>query len=241
MCCIPTWKWTLFDCQTTSIGWGKQLIGCQTVPIGRDECVIRCEHIRTHGGSRGGRTVWAGDWWELLWEKCKNPSVDMQSIRLVALQPQGEKMRGQWTRQAIRYAPGMYQDHGQGGDVFQRWPYFIYSNTSSYRYWRSSGQWGGHWDVLPRSGSSYRAAGSDCGKHLWGWDGHQASDGRAGSSGGCCGRRVSTSEPWMTATGTPRHIGSTGRRDLTILWRTISNPGSWIFLHTTPYVVPIEN
>ena len=35
----------------------------------------------------------------------------------------------------------------------------------------------------------------------------------------------------MTATGTPRHEASTGRRGLALLWRTVLNPGSWIFLY----------
>jgi len=45
------------------------------------------------------------------WYKSKNPSVDLQCIRLLALQPEGERKRRQWTGQAIRYAPGMYLDH----------------------------------------------------------------------------------------------------------------------------------
>jgi len=45
----------------------------------------------------------------------------------------------------------------------------------------------------------------------------------------------------MTATGTLRHEGSTGRRGLSLVWRTILNPGSWIFLHTAPYLLCIEN
>jgi len=42
------------------------------------------------------------------------------------------------------------------------------------------------------------------------WDWPQVLDAWAGSSGGSCGRRVSTQEPRITATGTPRHTGSTG-------------------------------
>jgi len=48
------------------------------------------------------------------------------------------------------------------------------------------------------------------------WDRPQALDGRAGSSGGSCGSRASTWEPSMTATGTPRHEGSTVRRVLAL-------------------------
>jgi len=118
-------------------------------------CDSLSELIRTHGGSRGGRTV--------SWRVC----VDLQSIRLLALQPQGAQKRWQWTGQAIRYAPGMYLDHGYGGDVFRRrWRCSGYLNTWSQYLWRSTGQWGGRLDVLPKSGSSYRAAGSDRGKHL---------------------------------------------------------------------------
>jgi hypothetical protein len=58
------------------------------------------ELILTHGGSHGGRTVS----WTIY--------VDMQSIRLLTLQPQGERKRWQWTGQAIRYAQGMYLNHG---------------------------------------------------------------------------------------------------------------------------------
>jgi len=49
--------------------------------------------------------------------------------------------------------------------------------------WPSTGQWGGLLDFLPKIESSYRAAGSDRGKHLMWWDCHKALEGRAGSSG----------------------------------------------------------
>jgi hypothetical protein len=48
----------------------------------------------------------------LPWNNSKNPRVDLQSIRLLALQCQGERKRWQWTGQRIRYAPGMDLDHG---------------------------------------------------------------------------------------------------------------------------------
>ena len=57
------------------------------------------ELIRTHGGSGSGRIVR----WRI--------TADLQSIRLLALQPQGKRKRWQRTGQAIRYAPGMYRDH----------------------------------------------------------------------------------------------------------------------------------
>jgi len=47
----------------------------------------------------------------LPWYMSRNHSVDLQSIQLLALQPQGRRKRWQWTRQAIRYALGMYLDH----------------------------------------------------------------------------------------------------------------------------------
>jgi len=44
----------------------------------------------------------------------------------------------------------------------------------------------------------------------------------------------------VNAVGTPKHQGSTGWCRLARFWRTVSNPGSGIFLHTTPYLVRIE-
>jgi len=105
MCCIPTWEWTVF--------------GCQTVPIGCNKYMISSVSLF--------RTTWWQPHWThcelkiefgLPWYKSRNPSVDLQSIPLLALQPQGEWERWQWTGQAIRYALGMYLDHGYGGGVF---------------------------------------------------------------------------------------------------------------------------
>jgi len=74
------------------------------------------------------------------------------------------------------------------------------------------------------------------------WDRPKALDGRAGSSGSSCSRRVyEQCGPWMTATSTARHEGSTGWRGLALLWRTVLNPDSWRCLHTTPYQVWIDN
>jgi len=51
------------------------------------------------------------------------------------------------------------------------------------------------------------------------WDRPQVLDGRAGSSGSSCGRRVyQQCGPWMTATGMPRHEGSMGLWGLALLW-----------------------
>jgi len=96
-------------------------------------------------------------------------------------------------------------------------------------------------DFLSKSGCLYRAAGSDCGEHLGRWDRHHALDGRAGSSGGSCGRRVSRTEPSMTAI---QHAQTRRKYWTAGIGRIVGNslnPGCWIFLHTTPYVVRIEN
>jgi hypothetical protein len=45
----------------------------------------------------------------------------------------------------------------------------------------------------------------------------------------------------MNATGTPGHEGTTGWRGFAVLRRTVLNQGSWIFLHTSRYLVQIEN
>jgi len=177
----PSGNGWVFGCQTVPIGWGKVIIWLSDSPnwawqVGDS----LSELIHTN-------------WWQPRWTHCvsRRISVDLESIQLLALQPQGERKRWQWTGQAIRYAPGLYLDHGQGGGAFQRWLYFIYTNTWSYCYWRSTGLWADRLDVLPKSGSSYRAAGSDRGKHLKWWDRHQALDGRAGSSGGNGQKEVS--------------------------------------------------
>jgi len=73
------------------------------------------------------------------------------------------------------------------------------------------------------------------------WDRPQALDGWAGSSSGHCGRAVSRTEPWMTATGMPRGEGRTAWRALPLLWRTFSNLSSWIFVLTAPYRLWMEN
>ena len=70
------------------------------------------ELILTHDGNCSGRTVWAGDYVGLPWYNSKNTRVDLQSIRLLALQPHCELKRWQWTGHAIRYSPGMYLNHG---------------------------------------------------------------------------------------------------------------------------------
>ena len=68
-----------------------------------------CDSVRecicTDGGSRSGHTVWPAEWEGMLWHMSKNPTVNMQSIGHLALQPQGERKRWHWTGQAIRYAP----------------------------------------------------------------------------------------------------------------------------------------
>jgi len=154
MCRIPTWEWKVFV--------------CQTVPIGCDKYVIRSVSLFVHMVAAAVDALCELEIeFGLPWYNSKNPRVDLQSIWLLALQSEGERNMWQWTGQAIRYAAGMYRDHGQGWGVFRRrWRCSGYFNTWSQCLWRSTGQWGGRLDVLPKSGSSYRASGSDHGKHL---------------------------------------------------------------------------
>jgi len=126
--------------------------------------------------------------------------------------------------------------------VRRTWRCSGYWNTWSHWPWRSTSQWWGRLDILPKSGRLYRAARSGYGKYLWGWDRHQPLDGRAGSSGGSCIRWVYQQlGPWMTATGSPRPKGSTGQLSLALMRPTMWHPGSWIILHTTASLVRIGN
>ena len=111
-CRIPTWEWTgSCCCQTVSIEWGNYLV------LRQSQFGVTCTRFSewanlyaVMGASVG--TLWDGDWLELHWYQSRNPSGDLQSIRLVALQPQDERKTWQLTGHAMCYARGMYQDHG---------------------------------------------------------------------------------------------------------------------------------
>jgi len=166
------------------------------------------EQIRTSGGSHHGCTVLAGEFVSTC-----------QTFDFWLCKPQGERKSWQWTRQTIRYAPG----NVPGSQFGRRCVPKEVAEFSILKYLEPmpltfDGPVMKSFGCSSYSGSSYRAAGSDHGKHLEWWDRHQELDRRAGTSGGSCCRRVyQQCGPWITATGTPRQEWSTGRRGLAFL------------------------
>jgi len=59
---IPTWEWSLFDCQQSQLGEARTAFGCQTVRIGCDMYVIRSVILFVHMVAAAVDTLWAGEW-----------------------------------------------------------------------------------------------------------------------------------------------------------------------------------
>jgi len=82
----------------SQLGEAKTLFGCQTVPICREKYMICLMSFFVRMVVVMVDTLLAGDWYKLRWNQSRISIVDKQHVRQLALQPQGERTRWQWTR-----------------------------------------------------------------------------------------------------------------------------------------------
>jgi len=155
----------------SQLGEARSLWGCQTVPIRDDQDVICLMSLFVHtmaaavnslyeldsdgscDGTRPGILAWtckAFDFW-----LC-NPTVRGRGGSWPAT-PSG--MPWEWT-----WIWASEEACSEGRLLSSP-----YSNALSHYLRRSTDQWGGRVDIVVKSRSSYRAAGSDRGRHHWSW------------------------------------------------------------------------